>query len=433
MIKWVFKNQQKNIKIKYLKKILNINSKLSILLLQRKINSYKKAKDFFCPNIKKLYNPFLMKDMNIAVKYILFFIKKKKKILLYGDYDVDGITSVSMFYLFIKKELKYDNIYYYIPNRKNEGYGLSYKGIDFAKSINISLIITLDCGSKDKLKIDYAKKKGIKIIICDHHIIEKNINNSIAFLNPKRLDCKYPFKYLSGCGVTFKYIHGISKILKIEKKIYKYLHFVTISIASDVVPLINENRIISFYGLKNINENYNNKIFDLLNKKKYISISDIIFQISPKLNSTGRIENAKISVDFFIKKKNKNILNKINKINIKRKKINEKILKESIYFINKYEKNKSKIIILFKKDWEIGVLGIVASKIVEIYYKPTIIFTNNNNDKNLFIASGRSIKEFNIYKEVKKCSNFLHSFGGHNYAIGLTLKKKNFIIFKKKN
>ncbi|WGH26275.1 MAG: single-stranded-DNA-specific exonuclease RecJ [Candidatus Bostrichicola ureolyticus] len=432
-MQWIYKDTPKEEIISKLKLDLGVNHIIAILLAQRNIKSFEEAKNFFRPKLEYLYNPFLMKDMNKAVNRILKAIKNNENILIYGDYDVDGITSVVMIYDFLKK-LSNSFIYYYIPDRYKEGYGISYEGINFALSKQITLIIALDCGINNLSEINYAKKHGIDFIICDHHLPEIKNTNAYAVLNPKYNDCKYPFKELSGCGIGFKLIHGLANILNINKEnVYLYLDLVTLSIAADVVPVINENRIISFYGIKKLNTNPFRGIRIIVKKiKKTIDMYDIVYKIAPKINAAGRIKHANIAVELLLSKKTeeiKKLYKEIIELNNSRKNIDSMVTKEALELIKLHKEENKYTTIVYKPNWHKGVLGIVASRLIEKYYRPTLIFTATNNGKKL-VASARSVIGFDIYNAIKKCSKYIDYFGGHKYAAGMTIDYSVFPIFK---
>ncbi|MGI6717907.1 MAG: single-stranded-DNA-specific exonuclease RecJ [Bacteroidales bacterium] len=422
---------------------LNIDYTLANLLVQRGIKDYDSAKKFFKPDLRNLHDPFLMKDMDKAIERVTKAIKNEEKILIYGDYDVDGTTAVSLVYTFFAEF--YEKIDFYIPDRYSEGYGISKMSIDFANENNFTLIIALDCGIKAVDEIEYSKTKGVDFIICDHHLPGDKIPDACAVLDPKQPDCNYPYKELSGCGVGFKLIHAYAKKHRIaSEKLYNFLDLVVISIASDIVPITGENRILAFYGLKLINTKPRAGIEAVLNsanvkrrKKqnikynkcifcKEITINDLVFTIGPRINATGRLENGKTSVELLnstnLEEANK-IANKINNINNKRREMDNTATKEAIDII---EKDKTfedkKVIIVYHHKWHKGVVGIVASRIAEKYFKPTIILTKSNG---LITGSARSVKDFDIHEAINSCSEYLEHFGGHTFAAGLTLKEEN--------
>tara|TARA_B100000214_G_scaffold371105_1_gene346904 strand:- start:3720 stop:5402 length:1683 start_codon:yes stop_codon:yes gene_type:complete len=409
--------------VKKLAQELSVNDIIANLLVSRGVESFNEAKNFFRPKLSDLHDPFLMQDMEKAVDRIKTAISKKQKILIYGDYDVDGATSVAMMYSFLKKYNT--NVEYYIPCRYNEGYGISFKSIDYAHKKNVSLVITLDCGIRDVDQVDYAKEKKIEFIICDHHNPSKKIPRAIAVLNPKQFHCKYPYKQLSGCGVGFKLIQAYSIKNNIPfEEIMEYLDLLTISIGADIVPINGENRILAFYGLKKINMNPSTSIKVLLEafcKKQEISMSDIVFGIAPRINAAGRIQHAKKAVEILVEKnydKIKLLAEAIEENNIKRKKLDKSITKEALRMIDKTKKST----VVYSGKWHKGVVGIVASRLIEKHYKPTIVLTE---DGELFTGSARSVHDFDIYAAISKCSHLCEKFGGHKYAAGISVKKEN--------
>ena len=406
---------------------LNVSNEIASLLVLRGITNYENAKCFFRPSLDAIHDPFLMKGMKIAVNRLVLAKAKRENILVYGDYDVDGTTSVAMMYLFLLNEGL--NVKYYIPDRYDEGYGVSKKGIDFANTNNISLIITLDCGIRAVEQVKYANNYNIDLIICDHHNPGKKLPEAHAILNPKQLDCKYPFKELSGCGVGFKLIHGYSNYHKIKfEKISRYLDLLAISIISDMVPINDENRVYAFHGLKKINENPSVGIQSLINiskRKSSIYSSDILFGIAPLINAAGRISHAKYAVELLIedsplkaKKYSEEILNN----NIERKDLEKSIINEALEMVDKKKFSS----VVFSNSWHKGVVGIVASRLIDVYYKPTIVLSENNG---MLTGSARSVKGFDIYKAIEKCSYLCDKFGGHKYAAGLSIKKEKIDVF----
>ena len=428
---WVQINTPNQNEIDSLAKELSVDLLISKILIQRGVNTFNKAKKFFRPNLNDLYDPFLMKDMNIAVDRIQKAISKKEKILVYGDYDVDGVTSVALVYSYLIKN--YPNIIKYIPDRYKEGYGISLEGIDYARSEKVKLIISLDCGITAFDKIDYANELEIDFIICDHHIPLEKIPNAVAVLDPKRKDCNYPFKELCGCGIGFKLIQALNIVNNRPFDDLKlYLDLVSIAIAADIVPLIDENRILSFYGIEQINKNPRVGLREMINSvNSKIKINDLVFRIAPRINSSGRMDKAMKSVELLIQKNVKYInelSKKIELFNTERRIKQEIMINEAIEEIdNKKDKNSFSITV-YNEDWHKGIIGIVASKLVDHYYKPTIVLTKSED---LIVGSVRSVKGLDIYNVLKKCKNVLTQFGGHKYAAGLTLKKNKLDEFKK--
>lgn len=400
------------------------------LLLQRKIETYEQAKKFFNPSLKDLHNPFEMKDMDKAVQRILQAIENQENILIYGDYDVDGTTAVSLFYLFLSE--LYNNVTYYVPDRYKEGYGVSFQGINYASDNNISLIITLDCGIKAIDKVDYAKEKGIDVIVCDHHTPSNELPKAVAILNPKQKDCSYPYDELCGCGIAFKLAQAINIVLeRPESFVFKYLDLVAIAIAADIVPVTGENRILLAQGLSLINEKPSIPVRKLLQTAKQpYTTTDLVFVAAPRINAAGRIAHANLVIELLTQKQEKEIISKayeIEYLNDKRKRLDEEITQEALVQIVENQEENKKTTVVFQPFWHKGVIGIVASRLIENYYRPTLVFTKNE-DK--LVASARSVSGFNIYNALEACQEYLEQFGGHKYAAGLTIKEENYNKFK---
>jgi len=430
-MKWIPINVPNQKEIDSLVKTLSVDLLISKILVQRGLNTFDKAKKFFRPKLEDLYDPFLMKDMDIAVDRIQNAISKKEKILIYGDYDVDGVTSVALVYSYLVKN--YSNVIKYIPDRYKEGYGISRQGIDYAKSEKVHLIISLDCGITAIDKINYANELEIDFIICDHHIPLEKLPNAIAVLDPKRKDCKYPFKDLCGCGIGFKLIQALAVIdNKPFDDLIVYLDLVAIAIAADIVPIIDENRVLAFYGIKQINKNPRTGLREMINSvKSKIKINDLIFRIAPRINSSGRMDKAISSVELLIQKNDKNLddlSEKIELLNTERRIKQEIIINEALEEIKNQKQKKTFSTIVYKEDWHKGVIGIVASKLMDYYYKPTVVLTKSED---LIAGSVRSVKGLDIYNVLKKCKNVLIQFGGHKYAAGVTLNKNKLNEFKK--
>ncbi|MFP4048038.1 MAG: single-stranded-DNA-specific exonuclease RecJ [Bacteroidales bacterium] len=417
--RWIYKPASKKNDIEKMSQSLNIDELLANLLIQRGIKTFEQARNFFRPDLDKLYDPFLMKDMNLAVERIEEALQKHQKMLVYGDYDVDGTTSVAMVYSFLKKIDT--NVDYYIPDRYKEGYGISFEGIDYAHKHGVSLIIALDCGIKASKKVDYAKSRGIDFVICDHHTPEDKIPDAFAVLDPKRPDCNYPFKELSGCGVGFKMLQAYARTKNLDPKIlYEYLDLTAVSIASDIVPIIDENRILAYYGLRQLNDNPQPGLKAILdisgmhNRNHNLAIDDIVFRIGPRINATGRVESAKKSVELLLSTNHKEverIANKVNNCNNERKSIDRHITQDALRMISTESTlNEKKATVLYNSKWHKGVVGIVASRIIEIYYRPTIILTASNG---MATGSARSVPGFDIYHALEECSDLLENFGGH--------------------
>jgi len=402
---------------------LKVSKIIANLLVLRGIKTFNDAKLFFRPDISSLHDPFLMKNMDKAVIRIDNAVKKNQKILIYGDYDVDGTTSVAMVYSFLKRYNQ--NIEYYIPCRYNEGYGISFEGIDYAYVNNFSLIIALDCGIRAVDQIAYANRKSIDVIICDHHNPSKTIPNALAILNPKQIDCPYPYKELSGCGVGFKLIHAYSIKNNISiNQVKKYLDLVAVSIAADIVPVNGENRVLAYYGLKKINLNPCTGLKALISecqKPDVYTMSDLAFKISPRINAAGRIAHAKKAVEILVEEEYTNakiFAAEIELNNNSRKDLEQQITKEALKMIDENKKST----VVFSKNWHKGVIGIVASRLIEISYKPTIVLAESDG---LLTGSARSVHDFNLYEAISKCSHLCEKFGGHKYAAGLSIKKEN--------
>ncbi len=414
---------------------INVNRTLANMLVNRGINDFQEAKEYFRPDLEKLHDPFLMKDMDKAVERLSQAMGRGEKILIYGDYDVDGTTAVALFYGFLKSF--YEHVDFYIPDRYKEGYGVSEKGIQFAAENNFKLIVSLDCGIKALAKVDLANALGVDFIICDHHTPGEEIPNAVAVLDPKRKDCAYPYKELSGCGVGFKLIqaYAIEKGLDIVN-LYEYLDLVAVSIAADIVPITGENRILAYYGLERINNNPRPGLKALMQHGKVereIEIGDIVFKIGPRINASGRMEHAKASVQLLISKDLNDALKRallVEDVNASRKNFDENITKEALRMIGIQETTGTlKSTVLFKQDWHKGVIGIVASRCIEQYYRPTIILTESNNKAT---GSARSVVDFDIYEAISECSDLLEQFGGHKYAAGLTMSVDNVPAFQKR-
>jgi single-stranded-DNA-specific exonuclease len=433
--KWVIKEQGHPEMVSKLSAELNISKILSNILVQRGFDTFEKAKEFFRPSLSMLHDPFLMKDMDLAVKRIREAISRKEKILVYGDYDVDGTTAVALIYTYLKSY--YTNVDFYIPDRYKEGYGISTQGIDFAAENRFGLIIALDCGIKSIDKIDYANGKGIDFIICDHHRPGMEIPKAVAVLDPKRLDCNYPYKELSGCGVGFKLAQALHLDENREAaELENYLDLVAISVAADIVPITGENRVLTFFGMRMINTKPRpgvKAILELSGKKGELTVSDVVFTIAPRINAAGRIESGNQAVELLISENWTEAVRHgeaINEKNITRKGLNESITKEAIEIIGRDpDFGQRKSTVLYNPDWHKGVIGIVASKLTDEYYRPTIILTKSND---VLSGSARSVKDFDVYNAIESCSELLEQFGGHMYAAGLTLREENMEAFRVK-
>ena len=413
---------------------LSISPILASLLIRRGITTESAAKRFFRPQLSDLINPFLMQDMDIAVDRLNDAMGRKERIMVYGDYDVDGCTAVALVYKFLRQF--YSNIDYYIPDRYDEGYGVSKKGIDFAKESGVKLIIILDCGIKAVEEISYAKEQGIDFIICDHHVPDNNMPPAVAILNPKRADDSFPFKDLCGCGVGFKFMQAFAKNNNIPfSRLIPLLDFCAVSIAADLVPVVGENRILAFHGLKQLNQNPSvglQAIVDICGLSgREISMSDIIFKIGPRINASGRMESGKESVDLLVERDLATALleaKHIDKYNDKRKDVDRQMTEEANQIVERLESQKHQnSIVLYDEHWKKGVIGIVASRLTEIYYRPTIVITREGD---LATGSARTAAGFDLYSAIERCSDLLTNFGGHTYAAGLTLKWENVKEFR---
>ncbi len=430
--KWVLKPKADKVIVERLVNELKIASNIAELLVLKGIHTFEEAHDFFRPTLEKLHNPFLMKDMKLAVSRIIKAINEDENILIYGDYDVDGTTSVSMMYRFISSLT--ENVTHYIPDRYSEGYGVSSQGIQYAIDNEISLIVSLDCGIKAVDKVQTAQDASIDFIICDHHLPGAILPAATAILDPKQKDCEYPYKELSGCGVGFKLIQALCLELNLSNALYEeYLDLVAVSIAADMVPITGENRILAHYGLKKLKENPNLGLKALLVHfdKPDFTISDIVFKIAPKINAAGRIDHADLAVNLLTSQDRNDtdqIAKKIGALNVERKTLDVNVTQEALTQIVENEEENHSTTVVFGKDWHKGVLGIVASRLTETYYRPTIVFTESNGK---MVASARSIKGYNVYDALERCSAFLEQFGGHKYAAGLTMNPEQYPAFKK--
>jgi single-stranded-DNA-specific exonuclease len=431
--KWIVKEPGNPALVRQLASDLGVDQALANLLVQRNIKSLSQAKTFFRPQLEDLHDPYLMKDMDKAVKRLDRAIRESEKILVYGDYDVDGTTAVALVYSFLRKETPL--VSYYIPDRYTEGYGISRIGIDAAADEGCTLIIALDCGIKANDKVEYARQKGIDFIICDHHLPAEELPQASAVLDPKRLDCHYPFDELSGCGVGFKLMQAycIRKNIPLIE-LYPFLDLLVVSIASDLVSITGENRILAHYGLKQLNEAPRKGLLSIIKlaglEKHQITIDDIVFKIGPRINAAGRMESGKMAVDLLISRTDDDasqIGHTINDHNDDRKNIDRKITQEALAMVRDMpglENKKSTVV--YNPKWHKGVVGIVASRLVENYYRPTIVLTRSNG---FITGSARSIPGFDLYEAIESCSDLLENFGGHMYAAGLTMSEKHYQEF----
>ncbi|MFD0963254.1 single-stranded-DNA-specific exonuclease RecJ [Pseudofulvibacter geojedonensis] len=432
-MRWIIKPIPEKQQVIHLQEVLGVDAIIATLLVQRGINTFEEAKAFFRPSLEDLHDPYLMKDMDKAVARIEKAIINNENILVYGDYDVDGTTAVSLVASYLKTY--YPQVATYIPDRYAEGYGVSYQGIDYAHDNDISLIIALDCGIKAIDKIAYAQEKGVDFIICDHHRPGKELPKAVAVLDPKREDCSYPYDELSGCGVGFKLIQAIGKNRNqtIEDFI-PYLDLVATSIAADIVPITGENRVLAYHGLQLINSKprIGIKVFTKALKKTKLSITDVVFQIAPRINAAGRIKHGNHAVSLLTELDYNTAVDfavDIDNYNTERKALDKQITKEALDQIEANQEEDNFTTVVFKKDWHKGVIGIVASRLTETYYRPTLVFTQSG-DK--LAASARSVRGFDVYEALDKCSEHIEQFGGHKYAAGLTLLPEQYEAFKTK-
>ncbi len=412
---------------------LKVTPIVAELLLQRNITSFPEAEGFFRPKLDQLHDPFLMKDMDLAVERLQEAIDDGQKVLLFGDYDVDGTTAVATMYTFLKDTLPID---FYIPDRYKEGYGLSIKGIDFAHEHDVDLIISLDCGIKSLDEIAHARALGIDFIVCDHHTPGDELPDAIV-LDPKRKDCNYPFDELSGCGVGFKLLQGLSDHNGWSyDKLFELLDFLAISIGADIVPVVGENRVLCYHGMKLLNAKPRvafKELLALAKKELPVTLTDVIFSIAPRINAAGRLRSGRYAVELMISDNAEEInmlAEEINNDNIERRQLDAEITAEALTILENDNQTKHKVTnVVFSENWHKGVVGIVASRIIEKYYKPTIVLTESNG---LVTGSARSIKDFNVYDAIAECSDLLEQFGGHKFAAGLTMKPENVEAFKEK-
>lgn len=436
MKNWIIKEHGNEEDVKHLQEELGVARPIANLLVQRGIKTYDQAKAFFRPQLEHLPDPYLMKDMHKAVDRIEQAIQNQEGLLIYGDYDVDGTTAVAMVYSYFRTY--FNNIEYYIPDRYHEGYGISRQGINYAADNGHRLIIALDCGIKAVDKVEYARSKGLEFIICDHHTPGKKIPDAVAVLDAKRKDCDYPYDELSGCGVGFKLLQAFHQRQgKDFSELIPFLDLVAISIASDIVPITGENRVLAYYGLKQINEDPSTGVRTILKisniESKEITVEDIVFRIGPRINAAGRMESGKKSVDLLISDEEKPamlIAEKINSFNTNRRNVDFNITQEALNLINSdRDLQNRKSTVLYNPTWHKGVIGIVASRLMDYYYRPTVILTKSNG---MATGSARSVNGFDLYQAIEECSDLLENFGGHKYAAGLTLRVKNVTEFQKR-
>ena len=432
-MRWTLKEKPEKEKVKKLAQDLQVDKTLASILCQRNIETFEEAKKFFRPSLEDIHDPFLLKDMDLAVERIETAIANNENILVFGDYDVDGTTAVSLVSSYLKTITP--NIATYIPDRYEEGYGVSYMGIDFAKDNNFSLIIALDCGIKAIEKVAYASQKNIDFIICDHHKPGHEIPKAVAVLNAKQKGCNYPFDELCGCGVGFKLIQALgTKRNQTIEDFIPYLDLVATAIAADIVPMNAENRVLAYFGLQVINKKPRNGIKAIIHqiKKKELTITDVVFIIAPRINAAGRMKHGNYAVELLTEMDFDSAVEfaaAIEIFNVDRKDLDKKITDEAIIQIIDQKEEKRFTTVVFQEDWHKGVIGIVASRLIENYYRPTLVFTKSG-DK--LAASARSVKGFDVYNALLECEEFIEQFGGHKYAAGLTLLPENYENFKNK-
>ena len=450
--RWLLNKPVDNQQVAEIAKVLNIDEHLATLLVQRGITNYEEAKTFFRPSLEQLHDPFLMKDMDKAVDRVLRAINEGEKVLVYGDYDVDGTTAVALVYTYLKPFFKKKKIEFYIPDRYKEGYGISHKGIDYAAANGFKVVIALDCGIKAVERIEYANSKGVDFIICDHHRAGDVLPNAVAVLDAKRPDCHYPYDELSGCGVGFKLITALSmKGLGTIEQVYDLLDLLAVSIAADIVPITGENRVLAYFGLKRLNKNPRPGIEAILQHAniyrrdedqlteddnvltRELTISDLVFLIGPRINAAGRIDKASDSVRLLIAEKQEHaakLAASINDLNDMRREFDNRITEEALGMIaDDPTLRDAKSTVVFNENWHKGVIGIVASRLTDYYYRPTIVLTMANG---LITGSARSIKSFDIYDAIDNCADLLEHFGGHKYAAGLSMKPENLQEFQQR-
>ncbi|HHZ64070.1 MAG TPA: single-stranded-DNA-specific exonuclease RecJ [Flavobacteriales bacterium] len=433
--RWLIKDEAVQNVQSVLTEELKISPLLAALLSRRGVSSFEEAREFFRPELSMLHDPFLMQDMDLAIERIEAALESDERIMIYGDYDVDGTTSVALVFSFFNK--LYENMEYYIPDRYDEGYGVSTQGIDYAAKQGVSLIICLDCGIKANEKIAYAKEQNIDFIVCDHHTPGDELPPAVAVLDPKRSDCSYPYDELSGCGIGFKLVQAYASKNEIPfEELKQYLDLTAISIASDIVPITGENRVLAHYGLELINSDPRpgiKALLELNNINKTLYVSNLVFIIGPRINAAGRIESGKSAVKLLISNDMEAAMNtskRINENNLERRKHDSQITKEALKMIEQSEQfQQKKTTVLFKENWHKGVIGIVASRLIERHYKPTIVLTESHGKAT---GSARSVDGYNVYNAINSCSDLLEQFGGHKYAAGLTMKIENIEAFSAK-
>ena len=430
-MRWTLKPSVDEHKVQHLADALAVDRSIAHLLVQRGIETFEEAKAFFRPKIEDLHNPFLMKDMDKAVERIERALATNERILVYGDYDVDGTTSVALMATYL--ETKTDQIATYIPDRFEEGYGVSYKGIDYAIDNDFTLIVALDCGVKAVDKVQYAKDKGVDFIICDHHRPGDKLPQAVAVLDPKRADCTYPFKELCGCGVGFKLIHALGHNQgESLKDFLPYLDLVATAIGADIVPIVGENRILAYHGVRVMNASPRPGFQALIKniKKTTLTIADVVFVIAPRINAAGRMKHGNYAVSL-LKESNitqaELVAQEIESFNTTRRALDQNITKEALAQIEELNETECSSTVVYDSSWNKGVIGIVASRLIETYYRPTLVFTKSGD---LLTASARSVRGFDVYEALQNCSKYIEQFGGHKYAAGLSIKEENYRAFK---
>lgn len=432
--RWIYKALPLKEHVEELGKSINVNPSLATLLLQRGISNFDQARKFFRPSLDDLHSPFLMRDMERAVERIKRAVDRKEKILIYGDYDVDGTTSVALVYSYIKQF--HNELAFYVPDRSSEGYGVSRTGVLWAAENGFTLVIALDLGIKAADMVDLANLKGIDFIICDHHLPGEEIPQAIAVLDPKRSDCSYPFKELSGCGIGFKLMQAYALRYRQVEEVFPFLDLVVVSIASDIVPINGENRILAYYGLKKLNENPRpglRALKEIAAIRSDLDISGVVFTLGPRINAAGRVAHARGAVELLTAATDDEAMESAGRINLKndlRREFDLSITEEALAMISTDErKQQAKTTVLFKSSWHKGVIGIVAARCVERYYRPTVILTESNQK---ITGSARSVSGFDLYRAIEQCSDLLEKFGGHKYAAGLTLDPVNLPAFEQR-
>ncbi len=427
--KWIVKEPADRAQVERLAAEIGIDKVLAELLVKRGVTTFQEARSFFRPSLDNLHDPFLMKDMDVAVERLHKAVEGGEGILVYGDYDVDGTTAVALVYSFLRRFT--DKADFYIPDRYDEGYGVSFKGIDWAAEHGFSLLITLDCGIKALDKVKYASSRGIDVIVCDHHLPEEEIPDAVAVLDPKRQDCNYPFDDLSGCGVGFKLVQAYSSRYGVPfESLVPLLDLLVVSIASDLVSMVGENRVLAYFGLKQLNENPCKGLLSMIRfsnlEPGHIGIDDIVFKIGPRINAAGRMESGRLAVELLTSTDAATAMElgeKINDNNNERKNIDREITREALEMVSEGRCLSShNATIVYNPEWNKGVVGIVASRLVEAFYRPTVVLTKSNG---FVTGSARSISGFDLYEAIESCSDLLENFGGHVYAAGLTLRESN--------